>query len=308
MTTEERAMAVLARANPMPDTESMELDNDAVTYLATLEKRSSEMTKLETRPPEQDNSMRNRLIAVAAAVVVVLGAVIFLLTQANEQQPVVTNPPPTTLVVPTTTPEATEELSPELEEAVAVAMAFTEARRDRDIQAMNANGIEGHINGFVVGSLEAMPDEFAWQEAVGWVMEVQGCEVTNPELNSTTVRCDVVHQNAISQALGEGPDEGAYHMKVMYAGDEKLGVPITETTVTESLQIDFPSSGFTAGTWRPFTAWLEQNHPQDIDSMFAAEQGSLPVMLSGGERQPSFSPESIELWRQYVAEFVAEQG
>lgn len=308
MNTEDRVMAVLARANPMPEYDSQELDTHAVTYLATLEQRSSQVTQLDTRRTEQDNTSRRTLVAIAAAAVLILGTALVLLTRDSEE--VANDPSPTTTVMtPTTAPEATEELSPELEQALAVATAFTEARTVGDIQGMNANGVEGHINGFIVGSLEEMPDEFAWQDAVGWVMEVQGCEVTNPELSRTTIRCDVLHNNTISQALGEGPYEGAYHMKVMYAGDEKLGVPITETTVTESLQIDFPTFQFTVGTWRPFVAWLEENHPQDIDTMLAGEvQSEIEMMLTNGERRPSLSQESIDLWRQHLAEFVAQQS
>lgn len=99
-------------------------------------------------------------------------------------------------------------------------------------------------------------------------------------------------------------------MKVMYAGDEKLGVPITETTVTESLQIDFPSFQFTVGTWRPFVAWVEENYPRDIDKMLAGEvqSGEIEMMLAIGERRPSLSQESIDLWHQHVAEFVAQQS
>jgi hypothetical protein len=306
--TEDRVMAVLASANPMPDDDSLELDTDGVTYLATLEKRSSEVTQLDTRPPEQDKSSRWTLVAVAAAAVVILGTALILLTRDSDE--VATDPPPTTIVTPTTTPEATEELSPELEEALAVATAFTEARRDRDIEKMKVNAVEGHINGFIVSSLETMPSEFAWLDAIGWDMEVKGCEVTNPELSRTTIRCDVIHNNTISQALGEGPFEGAYHMKVMYAGDEKLGVPITETTVSESLQIDFPSFQFTVGTWRPFVTWVEENYPQDIDTMLAGEvqPGEIEMMLTIREHRPSLSQESIDLWRQHAAEFVAQQS
>ncbi len=307
MNTEDRVMAVLARANPMPEEDSLDLSTDGVTYLATLEQRSREMTQLDTRPVEARKSTRSRLVAVAAAVVVVIGTALVLLTQ-NQEPPVATEPPPTTLGTPTTIPEASEELSPQLQDALAVATAFTQARADRDIQSMNDNAIEGHINGLIVGSLGAMPDELAWQEAVGWSMEVEGCEGSHHEVGGSTVRCDVSHSNSISEALGEGPHEGAYFMKVLHAGDEKGLTPINETTVTESLQISFPVLEFTISTWRPFVAWLETNHPEDVSLMFASEvqSGDVELMLAAGEREPSLSEESIALWSQYTTEFVAE--
>lgn len=99
-------------------------------------------------------------------------------------------------------------------------------------------------------------------------------------------------------------------MKVMYAGDDKPSVPITETIVTESLQVDFPSFQFTVGKWRPFIAWVEENYPQDIDTMLAGEvqSGEIEIVLAIGERRPSRSQESIDLWRQHVGELVAEQS
>lgn len=309
MNTEDRVMAVLARANPMPEDDSLELSTDAVTYLATLEQRSSEMTQIDTRPAEVRKPSRSRLVAVAAGVVVVVGAALVLLTR-NDKPPVVTQLTSTTLATPTTIPEATQELSPQLEEALAVATAFNLARADMDIEGMSESGIEGHVNGFFVSSLETIPDEFDWLMAVGWTTEVQGCEITNPDLTGTTVRCDVTHSDALSDALDQGPYEGAYHMRVGYAGDEKLGVTINETTVTESLFMDFPSFQFTSGTWRPFVTWLEDNHPEDVSSMFAGEVQSndIEFLLRVGERKPSLSEESVALWAQYTAEFVAEVG
>jgi hypothetical protein len=307
--TEDRALALLARANPMPDTDSLELDADAVTYLATLQQRSSEVTKLETRPVDEDRKSRNRLIAVAATVVVILGAAIVLLTQANEEPPVASDPAPTTLAVPTTEPETTGELSPQLQEALAVATAFTEGRANRDIEVMRDNGIEGHVNGFFVGSLERMPQEFAWLEAVGWTTDIGACEVINPDPEVPTVECAATHSNAISSALGEGPFDGVYRMKLQFAGSEKLGTPIDQTSVTEALDIVFPSNGFVVGTWRPFLAWVEEAHPGATAGMLGTEVGptEVPMVISQGQQVPLLTDESIDLWRQYSAEFVGGQ-
>ena len=315
MNTDERVLMVLARANPMPDTGSLELESDAVTYLAALQSRSSEMTQLDTRPESTRDRRSGRLLLAAAVAAVLLGVAIVIFAQANETPPVATSPsvPPTvtpTTVTPTTTPDASEELNPQLQEALDVATAFTQGRADLDIEAMSENSVEGHVNGFIVGSLELMPEELDWQDAVGWSIQIEGCEVTNPEVTNTRVECQVLHSNAISESLGEGPFEGNYIMRVMYAGDEKLGVAITETTVAEALSFTFPVQEFTTGTWQPFVAWLEENHPDDLDAMLAGELSpdSLALFVSHGERTPRINPEATELWRQHVAEFVAEQG
>ena len=176
-----------------------------------------------------------------------------------------------------------------------------EARANGDFDAMADHAVEGHIHGFVVGNLERMPEEFAWQEAVGWTTEVGDCELTLAQLDNTQVECTVTHQNAISQALGQGPFDGSYTMKVMYEGDNKLGVDITETTVTEALFLRFPVSEFVNETWRPFTTWLEATHPADYQTMLGAEIGDNEIfrMLSSGWRLPTTTPESIDLWRQH---------
>jgi len=204
-----------------------------------------------------------------------------------------------------TTEQATAELSPRLQEALVVATAFTEARSDRDIEEMSANSIEGFINGLIVLSLEEMPTEFAWQEAVGWTIQVEGCEVTEANEATPTVRCDVTHNNSISRALDVGPYPGSYHLKVLFSGDEMLGKPIASTSVTESHQTEFPILDFTTETWRPFLRWLEEHHPADIDVMLgSAIEPGVEFMLTAGERIPLLNDESILLWRQRTAEFI----
>ena len=171
---------------------------------------------------------------------------------------------------------------------------------------MSANSIEGFINGLIVLSLGEMPAEFAWQDAVGWTIQVEGCEVTEADETAPTVRCDATHNNTISRALDVGPYPGRYHMKVLFAGDEMLGTPITSTTVTESHQTEFPIRDFTLETWRPFLTWLEAHHPDDMDLMLgSAVEPGVEFMLIAGERKPLLSEESIALWRQYTAEFAA---
>ena len=54
MITEERVMSLLANANPSPDDEPS-TSIDAVTYLATLEQRSSAMTQQKNDEKAQRN-------------------------------------------------------------------------------------------------------------------------------------------------------------------------------------------------------------------------------------------------------------
>lgn len=203
--------------------------------------------------------------------------------------------------------QSTAGLDPRLREALDVATAFTEGRSERDIERMSANSTEGFINGLVVLSLGQMPAEFAWQEAVGWTMEVEGCEVTHADERRPSIRCDVIHENAISQALGVGPYPDSYHIKVLFPGDEILGVPITATSVSESHQSEFPIEDFTTETWRPFVEWLGGVHPEDVDRMLGPPiEPGVEFLLVAGERRPLLDDESISLWRRHVRQFASE--
>jgi hypothetical protein len=116
----------------------------------------------------------------------------------------------------------------------------------------------------------------------------------------------VTHDNTISRALGVGPYSGGYHLKVLFAGDEMLGTPITSTSVTESHQTEFPIGDFTTETWRPFVTWLEEHHPDDLDLMLGSTvEPDVEFMVSASQRRPLLN-DSIALWRRYTSEFVAQ--
>ena len=301
---QEQVLELYERANPMKDFGELETALETASYLANLQDRSSEVTQLDDRAKTDSQRTSRTWLAIAALVAVVVGVAVVMLTTGEDEANTAANPATTTAVPD---PEASQD--PLLNEALAVATAVTQARADHDMETMVANSIDGRIEGLLAQSYQTMPDEFAWQDAVGWSIEIQSCEVANPDLANTTVVCHVVHNNAISEALGEGPFPGDYSMKVNYAGDEKLGVVMTETTVTEAFNNSFAATEFRTGTWQPFVKWLSDQYPEDVDLMLTEETGQpAEVLLGVGPRLPQTTPESIELWRQHVEEFVAEQS
>ena len=207
------------------------------------------------------------------------------------------------------TATSTQPSGARIQEALQVAQQFTEARVERDIEKLAANSVEGFINGFVVLSVQEMPSEFAWQEAIGWEIALHRCQVTEADEATPTIRCDVTHSNAVSEALGVGPYEGSYHLKVRFEGDDWLGQTLTRTAVVESHQTEFPVFAFTVETWRPFAEWLEQNHPDGVDSMLGSPVlDNVGLMLEEGERRPLLTENSIDLWLQLSREFVDERA
>lgn len=109
MTSEERAVALLAAANPIPDEESLDLD-PVTAQLSELTRRSSKVTELDTRRESTEEQRRNRpmLFMAAAVAVVVVGLTVFVLTQSDNQAPVVEEPVPTTAAITSTTVDQAE--------------------------------------------------------------------------------------------------------------------------------------------------------------------------------------------------------
>lgn len=307
MTTEERIVTLMASANPIPDEESLELDS-VTARLTVLTEGSSEVTKLETRTEQQQRSSKGLLLGIAAAVVAILGVGLILLTQSSEEVPPATNPPPSTVVVPTTAiPE--EALDPRLQDAVSVATAFSEASAAGDIEEMQSLALQdGHtlsILGMV--GIEVAESEIAWREAVGWTTDVDECVLTNPDVQDTRITCHFTHDNAISDALGVGPYWGRQHFEVLYEGDTKFSTVIDKTTIAYGLTVEFATTAFRTEAADRFLTWLEASHPDDVETMIDFS-GSESKVVRFGNGVPNLSTQSIDLWRQHVAEFIAEQN
>lgn len=88
MVTDERLNTLLSHANPVPDVGKIDLiEVGAATYLATLDQRSSEVTKVETTQPKPNREPRSAMPwLVAAAAVVVVGAGVLFFNQGNNDQ------------------------------------------------------------------------------------------------------------------------------------------------------------------------------------------------------------------------------
>jgi hypothetical protein len=85
VSNESHVMALLEEGNPAPGlADDISTDVDAATYLATLEQRISEMTKLETNESQQDTPRQwNRPWVMAAAFVLVIGVGVVMFNQMN---------------------------------------------------------------------------------------------------------------------------------------------------------------------------------------------------------------------------------
>lgn len=120
MTSEERVLELFARDNPIPDVDELDLaDLESAAYLATLERRSSEVTQLDTEQQTQQSDGRRLTWLVAAAIaVVILGLALVLANLwASENPEPVDEPTPTTIAesTPTTIADTTPSTAAEAE-------------------------------------------------------------------------------------------------------------------------------------------------------------------------------------------------
>ena len=198
-------------------------------------------------------------------------------------------------------------VDPRVEDALETARTFMQGFADRDLETVTSHAVEGHVFGLIRDSFDQFPEEFAWLDAIGWTITVDGCEITNPEPANTKITCDVSHENAWSRALDVGPYRGEFPMRVMHEGDDYLGTEIQRSTVTTRTYAQFQLSSFLRETWDPFVAWVDDNHPEDLAVMFTPQ--TFPeIAILAGQPTPSLTAESIALWRDHTQTFVAELG
>ena len=76
MSNETRILALFEEANPVPDISAMESEPiEPATYLATLERRSSEMTQVDAKADRKDKTKKTRVWMAVAAVILVVAAI-----------------------------------------------------------------------------------------------------------------------------------------------------------------------------------------------------------------------------------------
>ena len=171
--------------------------------------------------------------------------------------------------------------------AAETATAFLEAR-----QAWNAEAAidylseEAKVSIPPARSVEELPMELALLQTIGWIYEVDDCSVVEAHKfddGTRRVLCSVTHHNDLSRALGVGP-----YTTTRFTMDVRDGL-IT------SVILAVPMASYVNQTAAPFFDWLTENHPEDIEAMTRI-----------GTITPALTVESIDLWKRYVAEFVAE--
>jgi hypothetical protein len=123
-----------------------------------------------------------------------------------------------------------------------------------------------------------------WLEETGFELIPEACRA----VSSGRVRCGFSFSGLRSRELGLGPYPGSHF-------DFEVG---NGGIVSASMTLEVDASGFSAQVWEPFAEWVSTTYPEDAAVMYSDSSHSVE-RLTG---------ESIALWGQHTAEFVALNG
>lgn len=126
----------------------------------------------------------------------------------------------------------------------------------------------------------------AWNKAVEFEMDPGTCQEENATADSTTstFRCPYVFEGLGSQELGLGPYGGSTYLITVEDG----------LVVATSDRFAYGTNGYSRQIWEPFTAWVTETYPQDVDVMYT----------DGGATQAT-TDESNRLWHQHLIQYIA---
>jgi hypothetical protein len=111
--------------------------------------------------------------------------------------------------------------------------------------------------------------------AVGAEYVSDGCRLRPAKADA---ECTYSVENHLTQVLDTGPIANSFVVEVVYGAIDSVN--------------DVPNEQLDE-VWQTFADWVADNHPDDVERMFT--EGTLLPLLDAT---------SIELWEQYVGEFV----
>ena len=134
------------------------------------------------------------------------------------------------------------------------------------------------------GGVEGWRSQQLWNQAALFEMDPGPCEATEtarPEI--AHVECPYVYTGLGSKELGLDPFEGSSYVFTVRDG----------AIVTVQDHFEFMDNSYNIRVWEPFAAWVETNHPQDVDVMYT-DPGNQRV-----------TDASIALWHEHVYGYIA---
>ena len=194
---------------------------------------------------------------------------------------------------PNLTPDALalfEQRVPEFE-AVHIARRFIQARNTwdaasaRSLTADDAAIVDNRYTFEGVDDVHLATAEF--ERIAAWRHLQPQCAATVTARRPARVTCTYLMQNALSEALDEGPYRGSSFQFTVADGQ------------IQQVTHDFDYSQYSYEVFEIFLGWLEDAHPGDVDVMFVTVDGD-PV--------GRLTPEALALWEQRLPEFISSQS
>ncbi|MGI9584938.1 MAG: hypothetical protein ACR2N7_05050 [Acidimicrobiia bacterium] len=157
-----------------------------------------------------------------------------------------------------------------------LAVEFAQARASHDVDAVMATlSPDAAIHFGPANAVEDIPLEMEWQQASGLTFTFDRCEMTGD-----TGSCYVLYNSAVATAGGYGEDVFEYSLE------------IADGLIVSAELVEL--GHYSNSTWGPFSRFIVVNHQEDHDTMYMYWEDITQV-----------SPEAVELWRTYTAEYVA---
>jgi hypothetical protein len=272
MITEDEATRLLKRADPARADHRAPVV-DAAGYLTNLRARSSNVTLIDTEPtPTRPDTSHRRLfigLAAAAVVAILVGTLVYA-GRSHHNGPQI---PAATTVGPQTSEAAAAEQ---------IAREFIDGRDTGDgdkVRALVAD--DATIDDVSVATADDYLARAEFDRINKWRFQ-------NPQCRATTVgppaevSCSYVLDNAWTTALGVGPYTGSRFDFVIADG------------LIHRVTHHFDISRFEPEAFSVWIAWLEGNHPDDLDVMYGPDESG-----------PNLTPAGLALFEQRVPEFVA---
>lgn len=165
-----------------------------------------------------------------------------------------------------------------------IATAFVEAYSALDVEnAASYLAEDADLQLFNADS-EGLPMAFRWDQAAGFELLLDSCAETRTGDAGSVVRCEYDYHALRSEEIGLGPYSGNW-----------LDLTVVDGKITSAFDnLETSSNGFSSEMWEPFAAWMAENHPDDVITMYG----------DPSQTAMELTDEAIALWEERTREYV----
>lgn len=230
MITEDKVVAMFAKANPVPSLDLLDpVERMDPGHLEDRSERSRAMTELKTTEEHETAQPRRPRWLVPALVTVVIAVAIGMFMTSRGPQ-IATSP---------------------VDRATAFWVAVADGDREAAVAHLDPSAVEAAN---IYGRAFTLEGQFEWYEAVGFEWTLDECI----ETDQGNVECTVAGSNDWSDPLGQDPVPGTYLMGI---GDRGITAIVDKDNSFADRWLPL--------MFEPFSIWVTANHPADAMIMWS---------------------------------------